>query len=144
METVSPNYKRTLYASYTGYITQAVVNSFAPLLFLTFQSEFDIALEKITLLVTVNFTIQLLVDLLSMKVIDKIGYKPCIIAADIFAAAGVVCLGNLPYILPDAYIGILCSVFLYAIGGGLLEVLVSPIVEACPFENKAGVMSMLH
>lgn len=144
METASPNYKRTLYASYTGYITQAVVNSFAPLLFLTFQSEFDIPLEKITLLVTVNFTIQLLVDLVSMKVIDKIGYKPCIIAANIFAAAGVICLGNLPYILPNAYIGILCSVFLYAVGGGLLEVLVSPIVEACPFENKAGIMSMLH
>ena len=144
MTAALPNYKLTLYSSYTGYITQAVVNSFAPLLFVTFQSEFGIPLEKITLLVTVNFTIQLLVDLVSMKVIDKIGYKPCIIAADIFAAAGVVCLGNLPYILPDAYIGILCSVFLYAIGGGLLEVLVSPIVEACPFENKAGIMSMLH
>lgn len=144
MKAESPNYKRTLYASYTGYITQAVVNSFAPLLFLTFQSEFGIPLSRITLLVTINFTVQLIIDLLSMKIIDKLGYKPCIMAANIFAVLGMVCLGNLPYILPDAYAGILFSVIIYAIGGGLLEVLVSPIVEACPFENKAGVMSMLH
>ena len=142
--TSAPNYRRTLYSSYTGYITQAVVNCFAPLLFVNFQSEFGIPLEKITLLVTINFTIQLLVDLLSMKVVDAIGYKPCIIAANVFAASGMLCLGNLPYLFPDAYAGILCSVVIYAIGGGLLEVLVSPIVEGCPFENKAGIMSMLH
>ena len=138
------NYKLTLYSSYIGYITQAVVNSFAPLLFLTFQSEFGIPLEQITLLVTVNFSVQLIVDLLSMKLIDKIGYKPCIIAANVFSAAGLICLCSLPYMLPYAYAGILISVFIYAIGGGLLEVLVSPIVEACPFENKSGIMSMLH
>lgn len=144
MSVSAPNYRRTLYASYTGYITQAIVNSFAPLLFLTFQSSFDIPLEKITLLVTINFGIQLCVDLASTKVVDRIGYRPCIVAANLFAAVGLVGLGTLPHLLPDPYVGILCAVVLYAIGGGLLEVLVSPIVEACPFENKAGVMSTLH
>lgn len=140
----APNYNRTLYASYTGYITQAVVNSFAPLLFLTFQSEFQIPLEQITLLVTVNFGIQLCIDLLSAKFVDRIGYRPCILAANVFAALGLLGLGNFPYLFPNPYHGILCAVVLYAVGGGLLEVLVSPIVEACPFPNKAGIMATLH
>lgn len=141
---IGSSYRRTLYACYLGYVIQAIVNIFAPLLFLTFQSEFGIPLEQITLLVTVNFTIQLLIDLLSMKIVDKIGYRPCIIAANIFAALGLLGLGTLPDLIPSPYMGILSSVVLYAIGGGLLEVLVSPIVEACPFTNKSGIMSMLH
>lgn len=140
----APNYRRTLYASYTGYITQAIVNSFAPLLFLTFQSALGIPLERITLLVTLNFGVQLCVDLLSTKFVDRIGYRPCIIAANLCSALGLIGLGTLPFLLPDPYVGLLCSVVLYAIGGGLLEVLVSPIVEACPFDNKAGVMATLH
>ncbi len=140
----APNYQHTLFACCFGYITQAIVNSFAPLLFLTFQSEFGIPLEQITLLVTLNFCIQLTVDLLSVKLVDKIGYRPCAVAANLFAALGLVGLGTLPSLLPDPYVGILCSVSLYAVGGGLLEGLVSPIVEACPFDNKAGVMANLH
>lgn len=139
-----PNYRQTLYSCYAGYITQAIVNSFAPLLFLTFQSEFSISLDRITLLVTVNFCIQLLVDLVSVRFVDKIGYRVSIVLAHAFAALGLLGLGLLPYWLPDPYWGLLAAIVLYAIGGGLLEVLVSPIVEACPFPNKAGVMSTLH
>lgn len=144
MPSHQPSYRRTLYASYTGYITQAIVNSFAPLLFLTFQSSLSIPLSKITLLITVNFCVQLCVDLASTLFVDRIGYRPCIMLANLCSAFGLVGLGTLPFLLPDPYVGLLCSVVLYAIGGGLLEVLVSPIVEACPFDSKAGVMATLH
>lgn len=138
------NYKFTIYASYFGYITQATVNNFTPLLFIIFQKSFCIPIQKITLLITINFLIQLTVDLLATKYVDRIGYRKCIVAAHVFAAAGLVGLAVFPHIMWDPYVGILMAVFLYAIGGGLIEVLVSPIVEACPTDNKASVMSLLH
>ena len=137
-------WRHTQYASYLGYITQAVVNNLAPLLFLIFQEVYRIPLEQITLLVTVNFCVQLSVDMLSTRFVDKIGYRPCIVAAHFFAAAGLAGLGVFPRLLPDPFAGLLAAVFLYAIGGGLIEVLISPIVEACPTENKASAMSLLH
>lgn len=141
---VKNNYNHTLKASYIGYITQAIVNNFIPLLFLTFQGMFGISLEKITLLVTINFGIQLLVDFLSAKFMDKIGYRRAVVAAHIFAAAGLAGLGIFPDLFQDPYIGILLCVSLYAIGGGLIEVLISPIVEACPTDKKDAAMSLLH
>lgn len=141
---LSNAYRHTIYASFIGYVTQAIVNNLAPLLFLIFQSSFGVSLQKITLLVTVNFCIQLLIDLLSAKFVDKIGYRICIVGAHLFAAAGLIGLAVLPRLFGDAYIGLLLAVVLYAVGGGLIEVLVSPIVEACPTDNKAGVMSLLH
>ncbi|MGN0650219.1 MAG: MFS transporter [Oscillospiraceae bacterium] len=140
---VKNNFKHTVIASYGGYITQAVVNNYIPLLFLIFQQQFGIRLEQITLLVTVNFLVQLLVDLLSAKFIDRIGYRTAIVAAHIFAAAGLAGLAFLPFILPP-FVGLVTCVVLYAVGGGLTEVLISPIVEACPSENKAGAMGLLH
>lgn len=144
MQKIRQNYNHTLYASYLGYMTQAIVNTFVPLLFLTFQSTYQIPLDQITSLVTVNFGIQLIVDLLSAKWIDKIGYRISIVAAHICAAAGLAGLGLLPDVFPDPYAGILLAVALYAVGGGLIEVLVSPIVEACPTEKKSAAMSLLH
>lgn len=136
-------YRHTLAACFVGYITQAIVNNFAPLLFLVFQTEFSIGLDKITLLVTVNFVTQLTVDAVSAKAVDRIGYKPCVIAAHLFCAAGLVGLALFPSV-GDAFAGLLCAVILYAIGGGLIEVLVSPIAEACPTTDKTGAMSLLH
>ena len=136
-------YKHTLSACFIGYVTQAIVNNFAPLLFLTFQTEFSIGLDKITMLVTINFVTQLIVDMLSAKVVDKIGYKPCIIAAHVFCASGLIGLAVFPGV-GDPYAGLLIAVVLYAIGGGLIEVLVSPIAEACPTTDKTGAMSLLH
>lgn len=127
-----------------GYIVQAVVNNFTPLLFLFFQRSYDILLSQITLLVTFNFGVQLLVDLLSVGFVDRIGYRVSMVAAHILAAAGLVLLTILPEILPSPFAGILIAVMVYAIGGGLLEVLVSPVVEACPSDNKEKAMSMLH
>lgn len=137
-------YQKTIYACFLGYIVQAIVNNFVPLLFLTFESAYNIPLSKITLLITFNFGIQLLVDLLSVGFVDKIGYRVCAVAAHIFSALGLLGLSVLPEILPDAYIGLLISVTIYALGGGLLEVLVSPIVESCPSKNKEKTMSLLH
>lgn len=137
-------YNHTIAASCIGYVTQAIVNNFVTLLFLIFQSQYGIDIEKITLLIAVNFTVQLLVDFLSAKFVNKIGYRKCIIAAHIFAALGIGGLAVFPSVLPSPYIGLLFSVILYAIGGGLTEVLISPIVEACPTNNKSSVMSMLH
>lgn len=130
------NYKHTLTASYFGYITQAIVNNFAPLLFVTFQRSFGVSLEKIAGLVTVNFCFQLIIDLVSAKFIDRIGYRVAIVAAHFFAGAGLIMLGTLPFALPDPYIGLLISIAFYAVGGGLIEVLISPIVEACPTDKN--------
>ena len=140
----SQKYNKTIYASYLGYVTQAAVNNLAPLLFLIFQNTYGFSLAQITLITTLNFVIQLLVDLLSAYFVDRIGYRISIVAAHVFAAAGLVGLSLLPSLLPNAYAGILLAVVLYAVGGGLIEVLISPIVEACPSENKAAAMSLLH
>ena len=137
-------YEHTIYASYIGYITQAVVNNFAPLLFLTFARNYGLTLDKITLITTVNFAVQLLVDLLSARMIDRIGYRVSVVTAHIMAAAGLVGMAVLPVVLPDAYVGLMIAVAIYAVGGGIIEVLISPIVEACPTEKKEAAMSLLH
>lgn len=138
------NYNKTLYACFVGYIIQAIINNFAPLLFLTFQSSYHIPLSQITLLVTANFGLQLIIDFLSAGFIDKIGYRLSMLAAHVFCAAGLLFMTFLPNILPDAFTGLFLSVMVYAVGGGLLEVLVSPIVENCPTDNKEKAMSLLH
>ena len=137
-------YKHTIYASFTGYIVQAIINNFVPLLFLTFHSSYGIPLTKITLLVTVNFGFQLLVDMLAAGLADRIGYRVSIVSAHVFAAAGLIAMTFLPGLFIDPFHGLLIAVMIYAVGGGLLEVLVSPIVEACPTDNKESVMSLLH
>lgn len=137
-------YNKTITACFVGYIVQAVVNNFTPLLFLFFQKSYHVPLSQITLLVTFNFGIQLLVDLLSVGFIDKIGYRASMVIAYVLSAAGLVLLTVLPDVLPTPFVGILIAVMIYAIGGGLLEVLVSPVVEACPSDNKEKAMSMLH
>ncbi len=138
------NYTHTLYACYLGYVTQAIVNNFAPLLFLTFQREMGVPLEQITLLVSLNFVVQLVVDALSTRFVDKLGYRTCAVAAHILSAIGLAGLGFLPHLFSTPFVGLLVSVVLYAVGGGLLEVLVSPIVEACPTTQKEAAMSILH
>lgn len=141
---MKPNPQKTIVACFIGYIVQAIVNNFVPLLFVTFQYSYHISLSKITALITVNFMVQLLIDLLSAGFADKIGYRASMILAHIFSAAGLISLTFLPDLLPDPFQGILLAVIVYAVGGGLLEVLVSPIMEACPTGNKEKAMSLLH
>lgn len=138
------NYNHTIYACYLAYIVQAIINNFAPLLFLTFVKAYHLGLDKITLITTINFLVQLLVDLISAKVIDKVGYRKALIFGHICASLGLVSMAVLPDLMANAYSGLLIAVVLYAIGGGIMEVLVSPIVEACPTEKKEAAMSLLH
>ena len=138
------NYKMTMYACFIGYVVQAVVNRFVPLLFVTFQTEYHIPLTQITLLITVNFVIQLVVDLLSAGFVDKIGYRASAIIAHACAGTGIFLLTILPELFSNPFYGILLAVMVYAIGGGLIEVLISPILEACPTDNKESAMSLLH
>ena len=142
--TKQKNYKKTLTACYLGYVTQAITANFAPLLFLTFISTYGITLRKIAMIPLVFYLTQLLIDLAATKFADKIGYRACVAASQVLSAVGLVLMAILPEALPSPFIGILISVVLYAMGSGLIEVLVSPIVEACPFENKDGMMSLLH
>ncbi|MDE6588945.1 MAG: MFS transporter, partial [Oscillospiraceae bacterium] len=137
-------YQKTIYACFVAYIVQAIVNNFVPLLFLTFQNSYGIPLSRITMLVTINFGLQLLVDLVSVSFVDRIGYRSSMVLAHALAAAGLVLLAILPEVMPSPFLGIFLAVCVYAVGGGLLEVLVSPVVEACPSDHKEQAMSLLH
>ncbi|MGN0691904.1 MAG: MFS transporter [Oscillospiraceae bacterium] len=138
------NYRKTLIACYLGFVTQAITANFAPLLFLTFHNVYNIPLGKIALISSVFFITQLIVDILCAKFADRIGYRRCVVGSQLFSAAGLLGLAFLPQIMPDPFMGIIISTIVYAVGSGLTEVLVSPIVEACPFEHKEAAMSLLH
>lgn len=138
------NYKKTLTACYLGFVTQAITANFAPLLFLKFHSAFRIPLGKIALISTVFYLTQLAVDIFCSFFVDRIGYRKCVITSEICAVTGLIGLAFLPDLLPDPLTGIIISVIIYAVGSGLIEVLCSPIVEACPFEHKEAAMSLLH
>ncbi len=138
------NYQHTVYACFIGYVVQAIVNNFAPLLFVTLGAQYGISMNQISVIISVNFGVQLAVDLLSPLFIDRIGYKASAVLAHLFSAAGLLLFAFLPGLLADPFAGLLTAVMVYAIGGGLLEVLISPIVEACPTERKEAAMSLLH
>ena len=137
-------YRHTLYASYLGYVTQAICNNLPPLLFVTFNERFGVTLGQLGLLVSINFAIQMLVDLLSARYVDRIGHRRAVVLAQGMSTAGLLLLGVLPYVLENAFIAILIPIAIGAVGGGLLEVLVSPIVEGLPGEHKEKAMSLLH
>lgn len=138
------NYKSTLYACYLGYVTQAIVNNLAPLLFVIFQNQFGISFEMIGRLILLNFVSQIIVDIIAVKYVDKIGYRRAAVMAHFFSTLGLICLGVLPVIMDSPYMGLTISVIIYAIGGGLIEVLISPIVESLPGDAKSSAMSLLH
>ena len=138
------NYRKTLLACYLGFITQAITANFAPLLFLKFHTDYSISLGKIALIPMAFFITQLLVDLFCARFVDRIGYRRSVVASEIASASGLAGLAFIPDLFSDPFIGIMICVVIYAVGSGLIEVLVSPIVEACPFEHKDAVMSLLH
>ena len=138
------NYRRTLLACYLGFITQAITANFAPLLFLKLHADYSVSLGKIALIPTTFFLTQLLIDLFCARFVDSIGYRRSVVASEIFSALGLAGLAFLPELFADPFAGIMICVVIYAVGSGLIEVLVSPIVEACPFEHKDAVMSLLH
>lgn len=138
------NYKYTVYACYIGYVIQGIINNVSPVLFVCYQKQLGVTLEKIGLLIAVNFGVQIITDLVAAGFVDRIGYRISMLCAHITCISGMLCLGLLPLILPDAYAGLLLATVLNGIGGGLLEVLVSPIVEAAPSREKDKAMSLLH
>lgn len=140
---IKNNYKHTLTASYFGYVVQSIINNFAPLLFVTFQNTFGFTYRQISSLIFINFGLQLVVDLIATKAVDKIGYRKCTVAAHVFASAGLFLLGVLPFCM-NPFFAVVISIMIYATGSGLIEVIISPLVEACPTENKSGSMSFLH
>ena len=142
--TKQKNYKKTLIACYLGFVTQSISANFAPLLFLTFQNIYGIGLEKIALIPLTFYLTQFLIDLAATRFVDIIGYRVCVVVSQVLSSVGLALMAILPEVLPVPFLGIIIAVILYAMGSGLIEVLVSPIVEACPFENKDGVMSLLH
>lgn len=144
MKSASPSYNSTIKACFVAYIIQAIVNNFVSLLFVIYQRDYGMPLSQITLLITINFTLQLVIDSLSAVFVDKIGYRTSILIAHGASALGLVLLGFLPDVMPSHFSGLLIAISIYAIGGGLVEVLISPIVEACPTDNKESVMSLLH
>lgn len=138
------NYGRTKLACYLGFVTQAIASNFAPLLYLKFHMDYGISLGNLALISTCFFFTQLLVDLFCAKYVDRIGYRACVVTSEICSALGLAGLAFLPELLPNPFAGILICVVVYAMGSGLIEVLCSPIVEACPFPNKEATMSLLH
>ena len=134
---MKPNYQHTMYACFLGFIVQAVVNNFVPLLFVMFQNHYGIPLSRITFLVTFNFGLQFLIDLCSAGFVERIGCRWSAVAAHFFAATGLLLLLILPDVMPDPFIGLLLAVMVYAIGGGLIEVLISPIVDGMPQSQQS-------
>ncbi|OUP66506.1 hypothetical protein B5F13_03450 [Drancourtella sp. An177] len=144
MKQIREDYNHTINACYIGFITQAIVNNLVPLLFLTFQRQYGFTLDEIALLVSLNFGVQLLTDACAPRIVDKMGERGAIMAAHLFSGAGLLGLSFLPKIVWDPYVGIAAAIVCYAVGGGLIEVMVSPIVEACPTKRKEAAMSLLH
>ena len=138
------SYKRTLTACYLGFVTQAISANFAPLLYLTFHRSYGIPLGRIAMISTVFFLTQLVVDILCARYVDRIGYRKCILASCLCSSGGLMGLLVFPELLGSPFWGILLCAVVYAVGSGLIEVLCSPIVEACPFPRKEAVMSLLH
>lgn len=137
-------YGRTKIACYLGFVTQAICANFLPLLYITFHKSYGISFGALSLISTLFFFTQLVVDFICATIVDKIGYRPCVITAEVTSFLGLAGLTLLPDLMPSPIAGILFCVILYAIGSGLAEVLVSPIIEACPFDNKDSIMSLLH
>lgn len=138
------NYNKTKLACYLGFVTQAIAVNFAPLLYLKFHNDFGISFGNIALISFCLFFTQIFVDLFCAKFVDRIGYRVSIVASQVCSAAGLIGLSFLPDIIPNSFLGVIICVIVYAIGSGLIEVLGSPIIEACPFPNKAAMMSLLH
>lgn len=137
-------FKHTLHSCYLGYITQAINNNLAPILFIVFQNQFNISFEMLGRLILINFGTQLIVDVAALRLVDKIGYRTSMVLAHAFSAAGMMLMGILPHISASPYIGLVIATVTYAIGGGLIEILVNPIVDSLPGEAKASALSLLH
>lgn len=138
------NYTPTKISAYVGYFVQAIVNNFLPILFVAFQDIYGIGYEKLGRLIVFNFITQMVTDILSPKIISLLGYRKTAVMCQLIAALGLTLAAVLPNVLPNAYIGIVLAVIVYAFASGLMEVIISPMIEMLPTSNKSGNMSLLH
>lgn len=138
------NFKHTLVACYTGYIVQAIVNTLSPLLFIIFNEQLGLSLTEISILITVNFIIQISMDVASTFFINVLGYRKSVIIAEFLATVGLLSMAMFTVCIPNKFVALLASTALMSMGGGIIEVVVSPIVEAIPGDEKASAMSILH
>ena len=141
---IKNNYKATIAASFLGYITQAIMLNFPPLLYIFFQDEYGLTLSQVSFLITANIIVELVVDVIVSKIASRVGYRPLVLSATAFAILGLLSMFLLPMIIPNKFVALILSMMLCGAGGGIMEVLISPIVEACPTKNKSGMMSLLH
>lgn len=144
MENNIKKYLPTKLAGYVGFIVQAVVNNFLPILFIVFRNVYNLSYEKLGRLILVNFVTQMFVDLLTPKIVEKAGYRKTAIMSQLFAAIGLISLGILPNLISDTYFAIVISVIIYASGSGITEVILSPMIDMLPTGNKSGNMAVLH
>ena len=143
-QSTAPNYKKTIFACYRGYITQGIINNLSPLFFVIFQNRFEISYMLISALIMCNFITQVITDALAVRYVDKMGMRRAAVLAHILSFSGLALMGILPNILPVPYVGLVIATVINGIGGGLIEVIISPIVESCPGDAKASAMSLLH
>lgn len=136
-------YRSTVFACYNGYITQAISINLAPLLYVTFCNQFGLSLSQISGMIACNFIFQLAVDSLATKFGGRLNARFFTVLAHVITVVGLVGLSFFPFLMPP-YIGLLLASGLLGIGGGFTEVMISPLLEACPTEEKSGNMSLLH
>lgn len=137
-------YKHTLHSCYLAYVTQAAVVNLAPILFVIFQTEFGLTYQQIGALSLINFLTQLSIDAVAIKTLDKVGYRPAAIGCCACCTLGFLLLAICPAIWPGEFFALCLPVIVYAVGGGLAEVIVSPIADSLPLENKEGSMALVH
>lgn len=136
--------RATKYSCYLAYMTQAIIVNLAPLLFVVFRDEFGLSFTRIGQLILLNFATQIFADLIAMRFAHRLGFRALTIAAHLLCAVGLLLLGILPHTLTSPYLGLCLATLCYAFGGGLLEVVISPIVDAITVDDKASSMSLLH
>ena len=141
---IKNNYKATIGAAFLGYITQAILLNFPPLLYIFFQDDYGLSLSQVSFLITANIIVELVVDVIVSKIAARVGYRPLILLATALATLGLTSMFVFPMIIENKFVALVLSMMLCGAGGGIMEVLISPIVEACPTKNKSGMMSLLH
>ena len=144
MTDIEKKYLPTKLAGYVGFVVQAIVNNFLPILFIVFQDIYGLGYEKLGRLIVFNFVTQMFIDLLTPKILAKIGYRKASFLSQFTAFIGLCLMSVLPRVMGNTYLAIVISIMVYATGSGLMEVILSPMIEMLPTGNKSGNMAVLH
>lgn len=144
MTELEKKYLPTKLAGYVGFIVQAIVNNFLPILFIVFQDVYGLGYEKLGRLIVINFATQMFIDFITPKIIHKLGYRRAAFLCQFTACVGLCLMAVLPRFMSNTYLAIIISIVFYATGSGLMEVILSPMIEMLPTGNKSGNMAVLH